>query len=255
GGERAPAPAACPDIEPGRYVLGKQFVSSGPIDAKIRTYAQASNDVAGVANQAELEVAQACTRVGLDLGVPASAMQPRQENGGRASGACGPAAAAVDGIMRQGAAVIVRVTPPFCSPNGVAQSQCGNACNVNPGDAECAASCRAHGEIYATCTPALIMVAPQTPNALSLRLSATLSANLPALLHAELALGRRLGGAVGTVSQVGSALPGLVGQAGGAMALGCVTAGQAQVNAASWQLQATVRASALVTNRVGATSG
>jgi hypothetical protein len=156
--------------------------------------------------------------------------------------------------MRSGGTVQVRVTPPFCSPNGIAQNQCMQACGVNPNDAECGASCRARGDVYSTCTPVIVVVTPTSPNAAALRLAATLQTYLPGLLHAELAHGRRLGNAVQLLGQIGNNLPGMVSQAGGG-AVGCAKAAHAEVNTASWQMQASVRASSQITNRVGATHG
>jgi hypothetical protein len=246
--------AACPDIGPGRLVLGSQFVASGPLDAKVKAYVQASNDLGGVASQAEMEIAQACTRIGLDLGVPESGMQPRQENGGRANGACYPAANALDNLNRQGAAVWVRVTPPFCTPNQIAQNQCSQTCAGNAGDLECAASCRAHGEIYGTCSPALVVVTPSNPNPLSFRLAGTLQANLPNLIHGQFALARRLFATGQALNQIGMNLNAQVNQAG-AVSQGCVADGTNEIQTASWLLQISERAAQQVSGRVGASSG
>jgi hypothetical protein len=248
-----PERVACPDIGPGRFVLGKQFVTSGPIDAKVKTFVQASNDLGGVASQAELEIAQACTRIGLDLGVPGNAMQPRTENGGRANGACFPVANALDAIHQQGAQVWARVTPPFCTPNQLAQNQCAQACALNPGDLECSASCRAHGEIYGTCTPALVVVTPSNANPLSFRLAGTLQANLPNLIHGQVALAHRLLATGQMLNQIGGNLPGQVGQSG-ALAQGCVTDGTNEVQTASWLFQISERAASQISGRFGAGS-
>jgi hypothetical protein len=255
-GTPAPTPSAptCIDVAPGRDVLGHQFVSSGPVDAKIRSYVEASNDLAGAANQVEAEVAQSCFRIGLDLGVTAGAMQPRIENGGKATGACFAAAQALDGAMRSGATVWVRVTAPFCTPNAFAQNQCAAVCNVNPGDPECNASCRVHASVSATCTPPIVLVTPSSTNPMSIRLATTLQANLPGLVHADLALGRRLANDAQILGQIGANLPRMIGQSG-ALAVGCVGAASNQAQAASWQMQVSLRASALITGRVGATSG
>jgi hypothetical protein len=247
--------AACPEIGPGKLALGSQlFTSGGPMDAKVKTYVQASNDLGAVAAQAELEIAQACTRIGLDLGVPGNAMGPRQENGGRANGACYPAVNALDQMNRQGAQVLVRATPPFCTPNQLAQSQCMQACQANPGDLECSASCRAHAEIYGTCSPALVVVTPANPNPLSFRLAGTLQANLPNLLHGQLALARRLGTTGQTLNQIGQNLGTQVGQAG-ALAQGCVSDGTNEIQTAAWLMQISDRAASQISVRVGAIGG
>jgi hypothetical protein len=85
------------------------------------------------------------------------------------------------------------------------------------------------------------------------RLAATLQANLPLLLHAEIALGRRLGGDIRAVVDVGGQLPRIIGQAG-AQALACVAAAGSASVTASARINVSVQASASVTGRVGAGS-
>jgi hypothetical protein len=118
-------------------------------------------------------------------------------------------------------------------------------------DAECDASCRAHADVNASCSPTLVNVQATQNTADVARLAATLQANLPALLHAQIALGRRLSADVRVVGQVGSQLPQIVGQAG-AHALACIGAGADAVGSASARIDVSFRASASVSGRVGA---
>jgi hypothetical protein len=83
------------------------------------------------------------------------------------------------------------------------------------------------------------------------RLAATLQANLPLLLHAEVALGKRLLGDLEVVGQVGAQLPRIVGNAG-ARALACVAAAANASASASMRVKVSVQASASVSGRVGA---
>jgi hypothetical protein len=121
-------------------------------------------------------------------------------------------------------------------------------------DAECNASCTAHAEFNASCTPAQVTVQGLQNADMALRLAATLRANLPLLLHAELALGRRLTGSVRTVVEVGAQLPRVVGDAG-AEGLACIAAASSASAQASMRINVSVQASASVTGRVGASSG
>jgi hypothetical protein len=118
-------------------------------------------------------------------------------------------------------------------------------------DAECEASCRARAEFRAQCTPAEVTV--QTNEAVqdAARLAATLRANLPALLQAQIALGARIADSARTVVQVGTELPRVVGDAG-AQALACVAAASSTSVKASARIDVTVRASANVSGKVGA---
>lgn len=85
------------------------------------------------------------------------------------------------------------------------------------------------------------------------RLAATLQANLPMLLHAELALGKRLVNTAEMMVSVGSNLPNVIGEAG-AEAAACVAAAANASATASARIHVSVQASASVTGRVGAGS-
>jgi len=118
-------------------------------------------------------------------------------------------------------------------------------------DAECNASCNARADFQASCTPALVSVTASQNADMALRLARTLQINLPQLIHAELALGKRLTQSARVVISVGSNLPQVVGQAG-AQALACVAAASnASVNA-SLRIDVSLQASASVTGRVAA---
>lgn len=132
--------------------------------------------------------------------------------------------------------------------------QCQGMVRPPSADADCQASCRAHADVNASCTPALVNVRTNTNAEMAMRLGATLQANLPALLHAEVALGRRLIGDAQTVAQVGAQLPNVLGQAG-AHAIGCAGAAADAAASASVRINVSVRASASISGRVGATGG
>jgi hypothetical protein len=120
-------------------------------------------------------------------------------------------------------------------------------------DAECSASCRAHANINASCTPAVVNVQVSQNAELAMRLAATMQRNLPALLHAELALGRRVLADAQVIGQVGAELPKIVGNAG-AHALACIAASTNATARASISIRVTVQASASVSGKVGASS-
>ena len=121
-------------------------------------------------------------------------------------------------------------------------------------DAECNASCNARASFRAQCQPARVLVQVNQTGELAARLMATLQANLPQLLQAEIALGKRILGDVRVVVEVGAQLPKVVGEAG-AQALACIAAGASASVQASARIDVTVKASASVTGRVGASSG
>lgn len=330
--------AMCPELRGPGDVLSARFSGDLRANAKVAAFVQASKDMASVSAAIEMQVAEACRRMGADLGIPPAQMAARKETGGQASGACAPVAAAIDMILRQGMQIQVAVQPPVCQASAQAEARCSGACDVqiDPGqivaqceparlsgfcqgrcqgrcegrcngvcrgqcsavdaqgrcvgacngdcdggcdatcharcegqwqaprcegmvrppsaDAECQASCRAHADVNASCTPAQVMVRGTANTEMAMRLGNTLQANLPALLHAELALGRRLIQDAQVVGQVGAQLPRMVGQAG-AHAIACVGAAADAAASASVRINVSVRASAGVTGRVGATSG
>lgn len=252
---------ACPELT-GGDALSAQFSMDARANGKVRAFVQAAKDLAGVSVQAEAEIAEACGRMGTDLGVPPAAMAPRNESGGRASGACAAVSARIDAILRAGASVQVSVTPPACQASAEAGARCSGSCNAQGGaaagprgaaaggDAECAASCKAHADVHAACSPAMVVVRPTAATSDAMRLTATLQANLPLLLHAQLALGKRILGDAQVVAQVGAALPRLLGQAG-VHALACIGAAADATASASARLKVSVQASASVSGRVG----
>ena len=81
------------------------------------------------------------------------------------------------------------------------------------------------------------------------KLVATLQANLPSLINAQLSIGQRLANDAKTVAQVGGNLPRIVGNAS-AQALACIGAGADIAAQATVRLNVSVRASATVTTRV-----
>lgn len=121
-------------------------------------------------------------------------------------------------------------------------------------DAECEASCRAHADVNASCTAPAVQVRVNQNAEMAMRLMNTLQANLPRLVYAEVALGKRLIGDARTVVQVGAQLPNIVGDAG-AKAFACIGASAEASAAASARIDVSVRASVSVTGKVGASSG
>jgi hypothetical protein len=121
-------------------------------------------------------------------------------------------------------------------------------------DAECNANCSAEADFQASCSPAQVYVRTNQNFQMVARLAQTLQANLPELLHAEVALGKRLVGSARVVVSVGAALPKIIGEAG-AEAVACVAAASSASVKASMRIDVSIHASASVTGRVGALSG
>ena len=127
----------------------------------------------------------------------------------------------------------------YCQGNWQAP-QCQGYVQPPSADAECNASCNAQAEFQASCTPAQVQVRSGQNAELAIRLARTLQANLPQLIHAELALGKRLTGSARVVVSVGSQLPHVVGDAG-AEAMACVAAASSATVTASMRIDVRFR--------------
>lgn len=327
--------AACPEIRPDVDAVRTSYSDVAQVNVKLRAFIQASKDLAVVADRAEAEAAEACARMGNDLGIPPAQLAPQDGPGGRASGPCNAVAGAIDAILRSGIQVRVAATPPQCEATATAYAQCAGTCQVevDPGeivarceparlsgfcqgqcggqcegrcagqcngqcsavdaqgrcagqcngqcvgscdatchahcsgtwqaprcegyvkgpsaDAQCDASCKAHASFRASCTPAAVNVQTSANVEMAARLAATLQANLPLLLHAQIALGRRVFADAELLARVGADLPNVIGQAG-AHAIACVAAGANASARATASLRVSVNVSASVSGRVGA---
>jgi hypothetical protein len=129
--------------------------------------------------------------------------------------------------------------------------KCEGSVRPPSADAECNASCNAHASFNAQCTPAQVNVSVSQNTEAAMRLMATLQANLPTLLHAEIALGKRVIQDARVVVQVGAQLPKIIGDAG-AQAVACVAAASSASVKASARIDVSVQASASVSGRAGA---
>ncbi len=128
--------------------------------------------------------------------------------------------------------------------------RCEGSVRPPSADAECNASCTAQANFRASCSQAEVLVQTWPESQSAAALAATLQANLPGLLQAEFALGKRLLQDAQVVVQVGGQLPKIIGQAG-VQALACVGAAANVSLQASVRVQVSVEASASVSGRAG----
>jgi hypothetical protein len=134
------------------------------------------------------------------------------------------------------------------------EPKCDVAMRGPSADARCDGSCRAHANLSAQCTEPRVNVT-STVNAGEMpRLIATLQANLPALLKAEVAYGQRIAGDMQVLVQTGSELPNAFGQLT-AHAGACIAAAASACVNAQASLRVSVQASASVSAKAGAHGG
>jgi hypothetical protein len=342
GGAYGPLGAACPQMTRSDP-LSASYSANARANAKVAAFVAASADLVNVSVAAENLAADACRRIGRDLGVAEASMSPPNgsasaQPGAAAQAACVAASARIDEILRTGVQVRVDARPPECHANLDAKARCDGVCNasVDPGaivanceparlsgtcqgrcvgqcdgncqgdcqgqcsakdasgrcvgrcqgtcnggcdatchvkcegqwqaphcegyvrppsaEADCTASCSARASFEAQCQSGAVNVQASQNTEQVLRLVATLRANLPDLLKAEIGLGKRIVNDARAVVQIGSSLPRTLGDAG-AEAIACVAAaGDASLNA-SVRVDVSIRASASVSSRVGANAG
>ena len=118
-------------------------------------------------------------------------------------------------------------------------------------DAKCDASCKAHAVITAQCTPARVNVQGAAAMADVARLIATLQANLPALVTAQIGYGKRLAGDIQALADVSGDLARILGDVG-AHATACIAAAGSELVEAQASIRVSVSVSANISGRVGA---
>jgi hypothetical protein len=223
--------------------------SGDPVaNGKIRTFVAAARGLADVARQAEEITTTACQRMGADLGIAPGRMVPAQPGpAAAATAACGAVAEEI-GVIVGNLAVPVEISPPECEPDRLRQGRCEARC-ATTSDPDCAATCSAHAAVYARCKSARIVMEAQGAAERAVALQGTLQRNLPWRLHAQLALGRRLGPSVQQLGRASAELPRALADAG-PVGLACLAASGAAVVGAAQQLEASLRASESVTQRL-----
>jgi hypothetical protein len=238
---------ACPALRGEVSALDEGF-GGGALEGKVRAFVQASKDMDWASTQVEHLAADACRRIGEDLGMPDSQMQPQKGPGGIAAGACGPVALQLDAVLRQGVRLWVTVVPAQCQPNAGAWQRCGGVCDVNA-DAECRASCQAHANVHASCRQGQVSVRASSDPAQAASLISTLNANVPSLIEAEQTLGQRLLNDATAVAQVGTNL-GRTAKDADSKARSCIGASKDVAGEAALRMRVSVRSAALITSRV-----
>jgi hypothetical protein len=121
-------------------------------------------------------------------------------------------------------------------------------------EAECAASCKARADVKAACSKPRVDVQANAAAGDMAKLVATLRTNLPALINAQVRLGRQLRGDIKAMVDAGASLRGRL-QGSGEHAVACVAAAANAMAEASLRVSVSVEVSASVSGSVGAKSG
>lgn len=150
---------------------------------------------------------------------------------------------------------------------GSCQGECKGTCSVKfkepkcavtgrppSADARCEGSCKADADIQASCTPAQVRVQSAVNTGEMPKLIATLQANLPILIKAQVQVGSRIADDVQVLVRTGSELPKAFGDIS-AKAAACVGAAANATVRAQASIRVSVQASASISGKAGASGG
>jgi hypothetical protein len=121
-------------------------------------------------------------------------------------------------------------------------------------DARCEASCKAHADLQADCTPAELRIEGALDVGEIPTLVATLQENLPALIKAQVQYGARIADDIQILVRTGSELPSAFGQLT-AHAGSCIAAAANATLRAQASIRVSVQASASISAKAGASGG
>jgi hypothetical protein len=237
----------CSALRPEVNALEASFDGNAAVSGRVASFVQAAKDLAWGSTQVEHMAAEACRRIGADLGLEQGEMQPAEGPGGVTAGACEPVAVRLDAYLQQGVRLWVTVQPARCHPNPSAFQRCAARCDVNS-DPACRASCMTHASVHGTCEEAVVGVRASSGAERSEVLISTLQANLAPLLAAQYLLGQRYSDEANTMTQVGTGLARSLGDAG-SDARECAGAAADATATSSTRLRVAMRAIGNVTLR------
>jgi hypothetical protein len=191
----------CPELSRGVDLLQVSYSTDPAANGRIRAFVSAARGLYDVSVEMERLAADACRRMSHDLGYP------DPPPGARLDQLCAPLKTSVEGLKASGVEIRISVAPPHCGADAERGSRCDSACASSVGDAECNLLCRAQSELYARCSLPSVTVAASSSVEVVVRLARTIEENLPSLLYAEMAMGRRLVQHVETIVAMSTHLP------------------------------------------------
>ena len=134
------------------------------------------------------------------------------------------------------------------------EPKCAVAMKPPSADARCEASCKAHADLQAQCTPARVHIEGALDAGEIPTLVVTLENNLPTLVQALTQYGARIADDMQILVQTGSELPNAFGQLS-ARAGSCIAAATNATLRAQASIRVSVQASASISAKAGVRSG
>lgn len=223
---REPSQAAailCPELGGSVDVLELSYSDDPIANGRLKAFVATARGFADAVLEMESHAIGACQRITSDLGVVV------QENPKSIEQACAPVRAAVERMASIGVEIRVSLVTPRCGPDARREARCAAICSTSP--KECAVLCSAQAALYAQCTLPAVSVAASSDLEEVVKLARSLEENLPSLLYAEIALGKRLANHAQQMVVISSRLPGDLKGAGprgmACAALAATTTGKA----------------------------
>jgi hypothetical protein len=223
--KRASEPEAllCPELGSNVDVLELPYSDDPLANGRLKAFVATARGFADAVLEMESLAIGACQRVTADIGgvVPPSPKSIEE--------ACAPVRSEIERFATIGIEIRVSLVTPRCGPDARREARCASMCSTSP--KECAVLCSAQAALYAQCTLPAVSVAVSSDAQNVVKLARSLEDNLPSLLYAELALGKRLANHAEQIVVISSRLPGDLKNAGprgvACAALAATTTGKA----------------------------
>jgi hypothetical protein len=229
-----PESLVCPELSGSADLLEIPYSDDPAANGRIRAFVAATRGLADLVLDMEQTAVSACSRMSRDTGLgeaPAGASVDQ---------ACDPIRKALGALATSGVELRISFVAPSCSSDTRREARCTAVCAGASQD--CAALCAMQGALYAACTLPAVSVAASSDLPEIVRMARTLEENLPTLLYAEIALGRRLAEQAQALAAVATRLPADVAHAG-PRGIACATLAAGTVGKAASRLTAVVGAS------------
>lgn len=196
---------ACPELGGSVDPLEHAYSDDPSASGRIRAFVATTRGLADAVLEMERLATDSCRRMARDLGVLAASPTSVRD-------ACAPVHASLSRTLASGVEIRIALVAPKCDPESTREARCGSLCPSS--SPECQSLCQAQAALYAECTLPAVSVAISSQTADALALASTLERNLPPLLYAEFALGKRLAGHAGALAALATRLPQDVSSAG-----------------------------------------
>ena len=175
----------CPELTGNADPLEAVFVDAPGPNARLRTFVASARGLNDVTLEIERRAVDTCRGIAHDLGaaeIPRTASLTAQY---------APLRDAIASLTKENIELRVAIAPPKCKVDDARKARC-DAIAANANAADSGDLCTAQGTVYSRCSLPAVSFALSKHTEQALKLGKSLESNLPALLYADLALGRRL---------------------------------------------------------------